>query len=187
MLGMASSTCFIAYLHMLSSSWFAWHSPHAWYHVSIWYSPHAWDGILHMLCIVSPYAMLLMLGMAFSTCFPSCLHMLFSSWFAWHSPHGWHHVSICYCPYGFYDILHMLDIISPYAFLLMVCTKFSTCSKSCLPMLFSLWFEIMCPYAFNLVSRTRANHEDTFCKSIRTHGCVHMVFDTWFYTVLLMV
>ena len=168
-----------ATLHMLSSSWFAWHSPHAWYHVSICYSPHAWDGILHMLCIVSPYAMLLMLGMAFSTWFPSCLHMLFSSWFAWHSPHGWHRVSICYCPHGFDDILHMLDIISPYAILLMVCTQFSTCLKSCLPMLFSLWFALNSPHV---------KHHASLCYSpYGLHDILHMLNIMPPYAILLMV
>ena len=71
-------------LHMLCSSCLVWHSPHARHHVPICYSPHA----LHAFSICySPYAIPLMVCMALSTCLTSCLHMLFSSWFAWHSPH----------------------------------------------------------------------------------------------------
>ena len=73
--------------HMHFSTWFAWHTPHAAHHVSIWYSPHACRDILHMLYCMSPFAILLMVCMAFSTWLNSCLHMWFSPWFAWHSPH----------------------------------------------------------------------------------------------------
>ena len=88
MICMAFSTCLTSCLHMQLSSWFPSHSPHTLNHVSICYAPHGYHDILHMLCILSPYAMLLMLGMVFSTCLASCLHMQFSSWFAWHSPHA---------------------------------------------------------------------------------------------------
>ena len=38
----------------------------------------------------------------------------------------------------------------------------------------------------NHISPATKNHEDTFCKSVRTHDCLHMVCDTWLYTILLM-
>ena len=158
---------------MISSIWFEWDSPHVWYHVLIWYSPHA-------------YATVLMVYMTFSSCLTSFLHMLFSIWFALHSPYAFYHVSICCSPHGFQVILLMLDIISPYAVLHMVCIAFSSCFTSCLHMLFSTWLERMRPYAWNHISRTTTNHEDTFSKSIRTNHFVHMVCDTWLYILLLI-
>ena len=44
----------------------------------------------------------------------------------------------------------------------------------------------MCPYVKNHISPTTTNHEDIFCKSVRTHDWLHMVCDTWLYTILLM-
>ena len=115
MVYIACSSCLISCLHMLFSTWFPWHFPHAWNHFSICYSPHSWQcillmlkimspyGILHMVCmacsscltsflhmldIMSPYAILHMNDSAFSSCLIACLHMLFSTRFAWHSPHG---------------------------------------------------------------------------------------------------
>ena len=187
MLGMTFSTCLTSCLHMQLSSWFPSHSPHTLNHVSICYAPHGYHDILHMLCILSPYAMLLMLGMAFSTCLKSCLHRLFSSWFVWDSPHAWHCVSICYSPHGLHDILHMLEIMSPYAILLIVWVYLSSCLTSCIHMLFSSWFAWHSPHAWhhvstcysphclsacvlmlclNLISRTRTNHGQT----MRTHS-----------------
>ena len=146
--------------------------PHAWHHVSLCYSPHALSACVLMHAIMSPYAILHMVCIAFSSWLKSCLHhMLFSTWFAWHSPHARHHVSICYSPHAWHDILHMLGIMSPHAILLIVWVHVSSCFK---------------PYITNK-DTPWTNHEDTFSKSVRTHGFVHMLFDTWFCNILLML
>ena len=87
------------------------HSPHVGHHVSICCSPHGLHDILHMLDNMSPYAALHMVCMTFSTCCTSCLHMLFSTWFARHSPHVVHHVSICCSPHGWSVCVLMLICI----------------------------------------------------------------------------
>ena len=71
--------CPYAILHIVRM-----HSPYDIFHMHF---PHGLHDILHMLCIMCPYDILLMLAVAFCTCFIACLHMLFPSWFAWHSPH----------------------------------------------------------------------------------------------------
>ena len=169
MVWMTLSTCWTSCLHMLFSSWFAWHSPHAEHHVSICCSPHGTFGWHSLHAGPLP-----------------CLHMLLSTWFGWHSPHAGHHVSICCSPHGLHDILHTFDIIAPYVVLHMVWMTFSTCWTSCLHMLFSTWFFYMCPYAYNHISRTVQNLEDTFLRSVRTPGCVHMLADTRFLYLLPM-
>ena len=131
------STYLISCVHMIFFSWFAWHSPHAWYHV---------------------YDILLMVCMTFSKCLISCVHMLFSSWFECMCPHDSHHVSICYSPHGFHDILLMLDIISPYSILHMVCDAFSSFLTSFLHMLFSTWMAVHSPHVWYHVSICYSPH-----------------------------
>jgi len=111
MVFMTYSTCPPSCLHMLFSTWFSRHSPHCLYHVSICYSPHGSRGILHILYIMSPYAILHMVCMALSTLLTSCLHMLFSTWFVWHFPHAFHHVSIRCSPHGLAACVLMLVTI----------------------------------------------------------------------------
>ena len=111
------------------------------HHVSLCYSPHALSACVLMPAIMSPYAILHMVCMAFSSWLKSCLHhMLFSTLFAWHSPHAGEHVSICYSPHG----LHCI-------FLMLFSTWFAWHSPHAghhvsICMLFSSWFALHSPY-----------------------------------------
>jgi len=160
MVYMAFSSCLKSFLHILFSIWFALHSPHAIRRFSICCSPHGSQVILLMLDIISPYAVLHMVCVAFSSCFPSCLYMLFSTWFSGHSPHAWHHFSICCSPYGLHCILLMLYIMSPYAVLHMVRTHASLCLKPYITNNNKPWGHIL------------KKHKD---KSLCPHGLWHMV------------
>ena len=131
-------------------------------------SPHGLHCILHILINMPPHAALLMVFSAFSTCLKACLLMLLSSRFALHSPHALNHASLCCSPHGLHCILHMLKIMPPYAVLLML-------PFACLLMVQTVYH------------KQWPNHEDTLCQSVRTHGCVLMVSDIWFWTILLMV
>ena len=81
------------------------HSPYMLF--SICYSPHGLSECVLVLDIMSPYATLHMVWVHVSSHLSSCLHMLFSIWFALHSPHAWNYVSICYSPHGWHGILLM--------------------------------------------------------------------------------
>ena len=89
------STYFISCLHMLLSTWFAWilhmvyiRFPHHWKHLYLCFSPYGYDATLHVFKIMSPYVFFHTLDIALSTYFISCLHMLFSTWFACNFPHA---------------------------------------------------------------------------------------------------
>ena len=137
MVFMTFSPCLTSCLLMTSSTWFTLHAPHGLNHVPICYSPHGSHSILLMIEIISPYVILHIVGSASSLCLKSCLHMVFSTWFAWHAPHAWHHASICLSPHALKCIFLMVDIMAPYAFLHTVFIAFSSWLKSCLHMLFS--------------------------------------------------
>ena len=179
MVCVAFSSCYPSFLHMLFSTWFSGHSPHAWHHFSICCSPYGLRCILLMLSIMSLYAVLHMVFRSFSSCLTSFLHMLFSIWFALHPPHALHHVSICCSPHGFQVILLMLDIISPYAVLHMVRVAFSSCFPSCVHMLFSTWFSGHSPHAWH--------HFSICCSPYGLHCILLMLYIMSPYAVLHMV
>ena len=166
---------------------------------SLWFPPYGLKDILHILDIMCPYDILLMVCMTFSTCLISCVHILFSSWFECMCPHDSHHVSICCSPHGFHDILLMLDIISPYSILHMVCDAFSSCVISCLHMLFSTWMAVHSPHVWYHVSICYSPHDfhgillmlgimppyvsfHMLCMAFSSCfiSCLHMLLSTWF-------
>ena len=118
-------------------------SPHGLHELSAWFTCvlhiissistdaflhyYGFDAFLHIFEIMSPYAVLHTLYIAFSTWFSPCLHMLLSTWFAWNFPHAKNRACICCCPHGLHGTLHMFSMKSAYAFLHMVELHVSSC------------------------------------------------------------